>query len=78
MNMGQSLTGVPQPLARPLTLGDLADHPSDRHRSISSVSRGTASPAGAGYFGGGSQLGPGMVFGVIAGEHAARQARIEL
>ena len=37
-----------------------------------------ASPAGAGYFGGGSQLGPGMVFGAIAGEHAARQTKIEL
>lgn len=36
-----------------------------------------ASPAGGGYFGGGSQLGPGMVFGAIAGEHAARQAKIE-
>jgi FAD binding domain-containing protein len=33
-----------------------------------------ASPAGGGYFGGGSQLGPGMVFGAIAGEHAARRA----
>jgi succinate dehydrogenase/fumarate reductase flavoprotein subunit len=32
-----------------------------------------ASPAGGGYFGGGSQLGPGIVFGAIAGEHAARQ-----
>lgn len=31
-----------------------------------------ASPAGGGYFGGGSQLGPGIVFGAIAGEHAAR------
>jgi hypothetical protein len=36
-----------------------------------------ASPAGGGYFGGGSQLGPGIVFGAIAGEHAARQAVIE-
>jgi len=35
-----------------------------------------ASPAGAGYFGGGSQLGPGIVFGAIAGEHAAKQAVI--
>src|SRR5262249_6968658 len=33
-----------------------------------------ASPAGGGYFGGGSQLGPGLVFGAIAGEHAARRA----
>ncbi len=30
-----------------------------------------ASPAGGGYWGGGSQLGPGIVFGAIAGEHAA-------
>jgi succinate dehydrogenase/fumarate reductase flavoprotein subunit len=36
-----------------------------------------ASPAGAGYFGGGSQLGPGIVFGAIAGEHAASQGVIE-
>jgi succinate dehydrogenase/fumarate reductase flavoprotein subunit len=35
-----------------------------------------ASPAGGGYFGGGSQLGPGIVFGAIAGEHAAKQAVI--
>jgi succinate dehydrogenase/fumarate reductase flavoprotein subunit len=36
-----------------------------------------ASPLGAGYFGGGSQLGPGVVFGAIGGEHAARQDAIE-
>jgi succinate dehydrogenase/fumarate reductase flavoprotein subunit len=36
-----------------------------------------ASPAGGGYFGGGAQLGPGVVFGAIAGEHAARQPAIE-
>jgi hypothetical protein len=36
-----------------------------------------ASPAGGGYFGGGSQLGPGIVFGAIAGEHAAAQPVIE-
>jgi hypothetical protein len=37
-----------------------------------------ASPAGAGYFGGGSQLGPGIVFGAIAGEHAAKQSAIDV
>jgi succinate dehydrogenase/fumarate reductase flavoprotein subunit len=35
-----------------------------------------ASPAGGGYFGGGSQLGPGIVFGAIAGEHAAHAPEI--
>ena len=33
-----------------------------------------ASPSGGGYWGGGSQVGPGMVFGAIAGEHAAARA----
>jgi succinate dehydrogenase/fumarate reductase flavoprotein subunit len=33
-----------------------------------------ASPAAGGYWGGGAQLGPGIVFGGIAGEHAAAQA----
>ena len=35
-----------------------------------------ASPAGAGYWGGGSQVGPAMVFGAIAGEHAAARAPV--
>jgi hypothetical protein len=32
-----------------------------------------ASPAGGGYWGGGAQIGPAIVYGAIAGEHAARR-----
>ena len=34
-----------------------------------------ASPAGGGYWGGGAQIGPAIVYGAIAGEHAAGRSR---
>jgi len=36
-----------------------------------------ASPAGGGYWGGGAQIGPALIYGAIAGEHAARRVPVD-